>query len=165
VGGTRRIRAKSDTLPGKQVETVWSENVWLAKPHSNSQHVLPERHEPAERINHNNRGYGSWRDGGFTVHDLSDPAKPKLIHTSTGCPPFPGGGHTPLLLLGRKPADVGDEGKCRKVREARFARSSLICWLKNILCQFHFADSEERNFCGFGIVGPNNLDETGRVCF
>src|SRR3954469_21215978 len=26
-----------------------------------------------------NLGYGAWRDGGFTVHDISDPAKPKLL--------------------------------------------------------------------------------------
>ena len=26
-----------------------------------------------------NRGYGAWRDGGFTVHDLSDPTNPKMI--------------------------------------------------------------------------------------
>src|SRR5436189_1674736 len=38
-----------------------------------------------------NRGYGAWRDGGFTVHDLSDPAKPKLISHINWCPPFPGG--------------------------------------------------------------------------
>src|SRR5499427_7907000 len=25
------------------------------------------------------RGYGAWRDGGLTVHDISDPAKPKMI--------------------------------------------------------------------------------------
>src|SRR6266446_345185 len=25
------------------------------------------------------RGYGAWRDGGLTVHDISDPAQPKLL--------------------------------------------------------------------------------------
>ena len=33
------------------------------------------------------RGYGAWRDGGLTVHDISDPAKPKLlsrINSATG---------------------------------------------------------------------------------
>jgi hypothetical protein len=25
------------------------------------------------------RGYGAWRDGGLTIHDLSDPSSPKLL--------------------------------------------------------------------------------------
>jgi hypothetical protein len=37
-----------------------------------------------------NRGFGAWRDGGLTVHDLSDPAKPKLISQINWSPPFPG---------------------------------------------------------------------------
>src|SRR5882724_8050635 len=32
-----------------------------------------------------NRGYGAWRDGGLTVHDLTDPAKPKLISHINWC--------------------------------------------------------------------------------
>src|SRR5882757_7926189 len=30
-------------------------------------------------ITADNRGYAAWRDGGFTIHDISDPAKPTLI--------------------------------------------------------------------------------------
>ena len=36
------------------------------------------------------RGYGAWRDGGFTIHDISDPAKPKLLSHINWSPPFPG---------------------------------------------------------------------------
>ena len=35
------------------------------------------------------RGYGAWRDGGFTVHDVSDAANPKLLSHINWSPPFP----------------------------------------------------------------------------
>src|SRR5437773_1115555 len=56
-----------------------------------------------------NRGYGAWRDGGLTVHDISDPAKPKLLSHINWSPPFPGGTHTALPLPGRSLAVVADE--------------------------------------------------------
>jgi hypothetical protein len=56
-----------------------------------------------------NLGYAAWRDGGFTILDLSDPTKPQLLaHTNTA-PPYSGGTHTPLPLPGRKLALVLDE--------------------------------------------------------
>src|SRR6266704_31815 len=67
-----------------------------------------------------NRGYGAWRDGGLTVHDLSDPAKPKLISHINWCPPFPGGTHTPLPLPGRKLAVVADEANAEKCAKGMF---------------------------------------------
>ena len=30
-------------------------------------------------ISAGNIGYAAWRDGGYTIHDLSDPANPKLL--------------------------------------------------------------------------------------
>src|SRR5205085_2229676 len=56
-----------------------------------------------------NLGYGAWRDGGFTILDISDPAKPKLLAHLNWSPPFPGGTHTPLPLPGRKLAVVAGE--------------------------------------------------------
>ena len=35
------------------------------------------------------RGYGAWRDGGFTIHDISDRTKPKLLSRLNWSPPFP----------------------------------------------------------------------------
>src|SRR5215217_1886444 len=40
-------------------------------------------------ITSGNRGYGAWRDGGLTVHDISDPATPRLISHINWSPPFP----------------------------------------------------------------------------
>ena len=36
-------------------------------------------------ISAGNIGYAAWRDGGFTIHDLSDPAKPKLLSHRNYC--------------------------------------------------------------------------------
>src|SRR5438128_646843 len=47
------------------------------------------------------RGYGAWRDGGLTVHDISDPTQPKLLSRLNWSPPFPGGTHTTLPFPGR----------------------------------------------------------------
>src|SRR5436190_1913379 len=55
------------------------------------------------------RGYGAWRDGGLTVHDISDPASPRLISHVNWSPPFPGGTHTALPLPGRGLIVVADE--------------------------------------------------------
>src|SRR6059036_2779928 len=55
------------------------------------------------------RGYAAWRDGGFTIHDIRDPARPKLLSHVNWSPPFPGGTHTPLPLPARKLAVVVDE--------------------------------------------------------
>ncbi len=55
------------------------------------------------------RGYAAWRDGGFTIHDISDPTNPKLLSHINWSPPFAGGTHTPLPLPGRKLAVVADE--------------------------------------------------------
>ena len=47
------------------------------------------------------RAYGAWRDGGLTLHDISDPRAPKLLSHINWSPPFPGGTHTALPLPGR----------------------------------------------------------------
>jgi hypothetical protein len=43
-----------------------------------------------------NYGYAAWRDGGLTIHDISDASNPKLVSKINWSPPFPGGTHTPL---------------------------------------------------------------------
>jgi len=67
-----------------------------------------------------NRGYGAWRDGGFTIHDISDPVNPKLISHINWSPPYPGGTHTPLPLPGRNLAIVADEANAEKCAKGMF---------------------------------------------
>src|ERR1041385_5040427 len=66
------------------------------------------------------RGYGAWRDGGLTIHDISDPANPKLLSHINWSPPFPGGTHTPLPLPKRQLAIIADEAKGEKGARAFF---------------------------------------------
>src|SRR5258708_40349744 len=40
-------------------------------------------------ISAGDRGYAAWRDGGFTIHDISDPTSPKLLSHLNWSPPFP----------------------------------------------------------------------------
>lgn len=68
----------------------------------------------------NDLGIGAWRDGGLTVHDLKDPANPKLISRINWSPPFPGGTHTPLGLPGRKLAVIVDEANAQKCAKGLF---------------------------------------------
>ena len=107
-----------------------------------------------------NRGYGAWRDGGFTVHDLSDPAKPKLISHINWSPPFPGGTHTPLPLPGRKLAVVADEANAEKCAKGMFC--TFIVDLRaeeNPVSISTLPTPKERDYCGFGTFGPHNLHE------
>ena len=56
-----------------------------------------------------NLGFAAWRDGGLTVHDLSDPVHPKLIAHRNTAPPFAGGAHPPLPLPDRNLVVLADE--------------------------------------------------------
>ncbi|NDL63628.1 LVIVD repeat-containing protein [Acerihabitans arboris] len=53
--------------------------------------------------------YGSWRDGGLTLLDVSDRAQPTLISHRNWSPPFGGGTHTALPLPDRDLLIVLDE--------------------------------------------------------
>ncbi|MEC5342084.1 LVIVD repeat-containing protein [Brenneria populi] len=53
--------------------------------------------------------YGSWRDGGLTLLDVSDRAAPKLLSHRNWSPPFGGGTHTALPLPDRDLLIVLDE--------------------------------------------------------
>ena len=57
----------------------------------------------------NGIGYAAWRDGGFTILDVSDPTNIKLISHVNTFPAYPGGTHTPLPLPGRDLALILDE--------------------------------------------------------
>ena len=56
-----------------------------------------------------NLAYGAWRDGGLTVLDVGDPARPRLLVHRNWSPPFGGGTHSPLPLPDRDLLLVGDE--------------------------------------------------------
>ena len=53
--------------------------------------------------------YACWRDGGLTLLDISDHAAPKLVTHRNWCPPYGGGTHSALPLVGRGLLVVADE--------------------------------------------------------
>jgi hypothetical protein len=53
--------------------------------------------------------YAAWRDGGFTILNVADPVRPKLVSYRQYDPPFGGGTHSPLPLPDRNLAVVADE--------------------------------------------------------
>ena len=113
-----------------------------------------------------NRGYAGWRDGGFTIHDVSDAANPKLISRLNWSPPYPGGTHTALPLPQRQLVVVADESNadfCAKglfytfVVDARAAENPVpIATLPT---------PAGLDFCAMGNFGPHNLHENRPECF
>ena len=71
-------------------------------------------------ITSGNRGYAAWRDGGLTIHDIADPATPKLLAHINWSPPFPGGTHTALPLPGRNLLVVADEANAEMCAKGTF---------------------------------------------
>jgi hypothetical protein len=106
------------------------------------------------------RGYGAWRDGGFTIHDISDPAKPKLLSHINWSPPFPGGTHTPLPLPGRHLAVVADEANAERCAKGVFHAFVVdVRAPENPVPISTLPTPQDRDFCREGTFGPHNLHE------
>jgi hypothetical protein len=108
-----------------------------------------------------NLAYGAWRDGGLTVHDISDPATAKLISHRNWCPPFAGGTHTPLPLPDRNLLVVADEAT-----SANCASGIAYTWVLDIRAPENpvtiatLPTPTEDDFCAKGgKFGPHNLHE------
>jgi hypothetical protein len=107
-----------------------------------------------------NRGYGAWRDGGFTIHDISNPAQPKLLSHINWSPPFPGGTHTPLPLPGRNLAVVADEANAEQCAKGTFHTFVVDVRVpENPVPISTLPTPKERDFCAIGTFGPHNLHE------
>jgi len=105
-------------------------------------------------------GYGAWRDGGFTIHDLSDKSRPKLLSHLNWSPPYPGGTHTPLPLPGRKLAVVADEANAEKCAKGLFHTFIIDCRVpENPVPISTLPTPTGRDYCNTGIFGPHNLHE------
>jgi hypothetical protein len=106
------------------------------------------------------RGYGAWRDGGFTIHDLSDKTKPRLLSHINWSPPYPGGTHTPLPLPGRQLAVVADEANAEKCAKGLFHTFVVdVRAPENPVPISTLPTPTGRDFCGIGTFGPHNLHE------
>jgi hypothetical protein len=107
-----------------------------------------------------NYGYGAWRDGGLTIHDISNPAAPKLLSHINWSPPFPGGTHTPLPLPGRQLAVVADEANAEQCAKGTFRIFVLDVRVpENPVTISTLPTPTGRDFCARGTFGPHNLHE------
>ena len=107
-----------------------------------------------------NRGYAAWRDGGFTIHDLTDAARPMLLSHLNWSPPFPGGTHTPLPLPGRNLAVVVDEANAEKCAKGTFYTFIVdVRAPENPVPISTLPTPKDRDFCSVGVFGPHNVHE------
>jgi hypothetical protein len=106
------------------------------------------------------RGYAAWRDGGFTIHDISDPTEPRLLSHINWSPPFPGGTHTPLPLPGRGLAVVADEANAEKCQKGTFHTFVVdVRAPENPVPIATLPTPTDRDYCSLGVFGPHNLHE------
>jgi hypothetical protein len=105
--------------------------------------------------------YGAWRDGGFTVHDVRDPANVRPVSHINWSPPFAGGTHTPLPLPGRKLAIVADEATSNNCANGiAYTRVLDIRAPENPVIIATLPTPGEADYCGKGgKFGPHNLHE------
>jgi hypothetical protein len=108
-----------------------------------------------------NLAYGAWRDGGLTVHDVTDPTAPKLVSRTNWSPPFAGGTHTPLPLPDRNLLVVADEAT-----SANCANGLAYTWVLDVrepanpVTIATLPTPAEEDFCAKGgKFGPHNLHE------
>jgi hypothetical protein len=105
-------------------------------------------------------GYAAWRDGGFTVHDISDRSAPKLKAHINWSPPYPGGTHTPLPLPGRGLAVVADESNADNCAKGIFHTWVLdVREPDNPVPIATLPTPTDRDYCHLGNFGPHNLHE------
>lgn len=106
------------------------------------------------------RGYAAWRDGGLTIHDVSDRTAPKLLSRLDWSPPFPGGTHTPLPLPGRGLAVIADESNADNCAKGLFPTWILDVRVpENPVPIATMPSPKERDYCRLGNFGPHNLHE------
>ena len=152
------VDLKTITKP-EIVSKWWLPGMWRA---GGEKDTAPKgkRYALHHMITAGNRGYAAWRDGGFTIHDIADPANPKLLSHINWSPPFPGGTHTPLPLPGRQLAVVLDESNADYC-----AKGLFYTWIVDVRVSENpvpiatMPTPTGMDFCKMGNFGPHNLHE------
>jgi hypothetical protein len=105
-------------------------------------------------------GFAAWRDGGLTIHDMTDPATPRLLSQTNWSPPFPGGTHTALPLPGRNLLVVADEANAEKCAKGTFHTWVVdLRVLEKPVTISTLPTPRDRDYCAGGTFGPHNLHE------
>jgi hypothetical protein len=110
--------------------------------------------------------YGSWRDGGLTLIDVSDAAHPKLLSHRNLHPPFGGGTHTAVPLTDRVPTPkdyviVADEAIADNCADqVKYTWVIDVRDKSNPVTVATFPTPTEQDYCNLGgHFGPHNLHE------
>ncbi len=105
--------------------------------------------------------FGAWRDGGLTVLDVGDPARPRLLAHRNWDPPFGGGTHSPLPLPERGLLVVADEANFPDCRDGfRYTWVFDVREPTNPVSIATFPLPAEADYCAKGgNFGPHNLHE------
>jgi hypothetical protein len=105
--------------------------------------------------------YGSWRDGGLTIVDVHEPARPVLLAHRNWRPPFGGGTHSALPLPDRDLLIEADEAVLEDC-----ADGTKYVWVfdvrekSNPISIATFPVPSERDYCAIGgKFGPHNMHE------
>ncbi len=119
-----------------------------------------KRHALHHMIVTGSRGYAAWRDGGLTIHDVSDAANPRLISKLNWSPPYPGGTHTALPLPQRQLLVVADESNADYCAKGLFYTFVVdIRAEENPVPVATLPTPTGLDFCAMGNFGPHNLHE------
>ena len=168
-GYTDHVMAVLDLSVPERPEIVgkwWLPGQWTAGGESPR---VPQgkRHAAHHAIVAGNLAYGAWRDGGMTIHDVSDPSSPEQVSHLNWCPPFPGGTHTALPLPDRSLLVVADEATT-----VNCANGVPRIWLIDVRAPANpvpistFPVPSEADFCRKGgKFGPHNLHENRPASF
>jgi hypothetical protein len=108
-----------------------------------------------------NIAYGAWRDGGLTVIDVADPAKPKILAHRNTDPPFGGGTHSPLPLPDRNLLVVADEPASANCQDGlRYMWMYDVREPSNPVSIATFPQPGEADYCAKGgFFGAHNMHE------
>jgi hypothetical protein len=111
--------------------------------------------------------YGSWRDGGLTIVDVHDPARPELLAHRNWRPPFGGGTHSALPLPDRDLLIDADEAVLEDCADGtKYVWVFDIREKRNPISIATFPVPSERDYCTLGgKFGPHNLHENRQGSF
>ena len=114
----------------------------------------------------NNIAYGSWRDGGLTLIDVSDAAHPRLLSHLNVHPPFGGGTHTAVPLTARVPTPKDYVMVLDEAIADNCADQVKYIWSVDVrdktkpVTVATFPTPTEQDYCSLGgHFGPHNLHE------
>jgi hypothetical protein len=150
----------ADPTRPRLVRTWWLPGMWRAGKEE-PQWQKGQRWALHHAIVRDDLAFGTWRDGGLTIHDVKDPANPKLLVHRNWSPPFGGGTHTAVPLLDRNLLVVADEATTNNC-----ANGIPHTWIfdirdvRNPVSIATLPTPAEEDFCAKGgKFGPHNLHE------